>query len=217
MTAQVRKLIAQAGAQLDSGDTAEALISLLKAKISFYDIGWKIEHLLGICYRLRGEFEESEAAFDRALKRLPKESDLDRARIVRDKSMLSLVQGDYATAEEQLETSRYLLSQDEEVPHEPNSRVEYFVTIGFVGRLRGQQGDVLAARECFAAANAELRGRAPYELNNLVWWLSNETPSVRCKLGCRALRLAFAAKNRARVLQVIALTASPRLARRFGS
>ena len=219
MTVQARRLIARADRQLKKGDVTEALISLLEAKVSFYDVSWNIEHLLGICYCLRGSFAEAEQAFDRALKRLPQEDYFNRARIMRGKSVVNLVRGNYAKAAKQLEASHLLLSGSEEAPHEASARLEYFITTSHMGRLHQQQGRVQPARECFAAADIELRG-SPHELDNLVWWLKTEKRlAVRYTLGRRALRLAQQrCDHRMLRRQIITSVASPATAaRRFGS
>ncbi len=220
MAETTRRLIQRAEKQLDSGRPTEALISLLQARHGhYYKRSADIEHLLGICHRLRGEFTEAEEAFDRALEYVGDVRDneaFNRGRIVRDKAMLFLVQGRYDEAQERLETSRLLLGAGEQAPHSPEERIEYFVTVGFMGRLHAERGNLEAARECFTAADAELRGRAPYELNNLVWYMKAESFRTRCKLGRRALSLARQANNRRREVQILLLMASPKIARRLG-
>jgi tetratricopeptide (TPR) repeat protein len=192
-------------------DSAIALFESVREELRRSDI----EQQLGICYRLAGRVNDSAAAFDAALEL--SSSDFDTARILRDRGMLYLTLGDTEAAIRDFEQSCDLLQYrgDDASWSQDDRCTEYFVSLGFVGRAYLAIGEKPSARSQLQIADSALRGRVPYELNNIVWWMKAEHFGARLKLLPRALRLASQAKNHKRTAQVILTAISPQLAGKF--
>lgn len=208
----------QAGeAALNSGHPHEALMYLRQANRSSNGRNQvEIAHLSGICLRLLGRFYEAEAELQKAYDSA--ESDLNRGRIVRDQGMVDLNKGDTDKALLRFKRSLALLSDKGHSPEESKQyRVEYFVSVGFVGRAYLAKRQRYAAASYLRIADGRLAGQAPYELNNLVWLLKALPLRQRLKHFNRAWQLARAARNHRRQMEILAVTASPRLARRLAA
>jgi tetratricopeptide (TPR) repeat protein len=204
---------------LNSGKTLEALACFLEVRDEVRQAtegssSAEIEQLLGICYRMLGRFASANKAFQIAFALT--EDRVHRGRIKRDWAMVYLAQRQFATAHEIVDESMRLIGT--------NDRLEYAATMGFKARVHGNEGDRESARMYYATADAMLQsgaGQDPdrgatYELNNLVWWLKVARGVRRRKtLAGRAWRLAAAAGNRNRQLQIILLLACRPLAVRL--
>lgn len=195
---------------LNSGRTLEALICFLEVRDEHRQANEgsstaEIEQLLGICYRLLGRLEAAERCFHVAF--VLTEDRVHRARIKRDWSMVALAQHDYDQAIAHLDESMRLLERSGE-------QLEYAASMGFLARVYARQGDNKAAMLHYQMADHMLQSAAytgparaaTYELNNLVWWLKVATgPRLRIRLTRRAWRLAVAAGNTKRQLQIASL------------
>ncbi len=207
--ASIQELMEQGSKALTSGDTPGALQRFLQAKEAMgISLTAEVEQLIGICHRMLGMYTKAEEAFEEACRRA--KTDTHTGRIKRDWGMVPLECGLYDKALALFMSSLHLLMQDGEAPVDPEQRVEYFVTIGFIGRAhstqRTRENHQLAQKQ-LRTADRELRGHAPYELNNLVWRLKVEPFRKRIRLVRRALRLAREARNRPRMIQITLLLA----------
>jgi tetratricopeptide (TPR) repeat protein len=209
-------------AAMNCGNTELAILLLEKVREECSQTGEArplpdIEQLLGICYRLVGRYSESKRSFDTALEL--SSNDFDRSRILRDRGMLRLSLGN-VEAHQDFKDSCILLQgllNDAVVKDKRLIEEEYFVSLGFIGRalLYSNSGKRQETLFLLKTADDALKGRAPYELNNLIWRLKAERLIRRLILLPRALRLAHQARNRKRAVQAIAITISPRLADRL--
>lgn len=200
---------------MNCGDTELAIVLLedIRKVLRHSDV----EQALGICYRLTGQHDKSAAAFEAALKL--SSNNFDTARILRDRGMLRLSLG--KGAHQDFEDSCILLQGllNDAVTEKKKRLIEeeYFVSLGFIGRalLYSNSGKRQEALFLLETADAVLKGRAPYELNNLIWRLKAERLIRRLILLPRALRLASQARNRKRAVQAMTIALSPRLAERI--
>jgi hypothetical protein len=175
---------------------------------------------LGICLRLLQEHGGAEGAFRTAFFKAT--SEFHAGQILRDWAMCDLDRRDFVSARDHLEHSCRLLAYSG--PKDASSsqemrvqrRIEYFVTVGILARyfaLLGGGDNYKTARVHYRTVDVELSNTAPYELNNLVWWLKIEMPKKRYKLGRRAFRLARVAGNSMRQVEIVLIVISPSLAK----
>ena len=207
-----------AGKSLDRGETTQALIFAQHASSLTRDTTEKAraEQLEGICNRLLGQYDAAQAFFAAAYSHA--EDDLLRGRIQRDWGMMFLARQDTLRAMVHMLASKDLIgSVRSDRPHDDEVHTEYYVTVGFIGRVHLANKRKPEAREALRVADAYLRGYAPYELNNLVWRLKTMHLPSRLKHGWRALRLATAAGHHRRQIEVVLMTLSPALARRVSA
>lgn len=210
----VDEFMAAGESALNRGDPREALSQFSYASMLAEDDRTKAqaEQSAGICHRLLGNYRSARAILGIAYGYA--EDDLHRGRIKRDWGMVDLDQGDAGAAmklfNESLELIRKTTSEDS---LEGEARIEYFVTLGFIGRAYLALGEPDTARIYLHTADGQLQGHAPYELNNLVWWMKACSFRRRRKLAPRAWKLAREAGNRNRQVQVLLTAASPTFAR----
>jgi tetratricopeptide (TPR) repeat protein len=156
----------------------------------------EVMQMIAICCRMLRYYRRADEAFETAYA-LAYGNDKLRGKILRDWAMLSLVQREYHDALARLEGSLELLIEDP---------VEHATSLGFRARVHGKMGNREQALKDFQEANEKLRGRPPYELNNLVWWLKYEPDAtVRRMLSGHAWHLAKDVKNRKRQAQIVLL------------
>lgn len=206
-----------ADAALNRGDTQKALTNAVYASMLAVQgpLKAQAEQLAGICHRLLGNYESADNIFNVAYGYA--EDNLHRGRIKRDWGMVYLDQAQPDKAMELFIESQLLLVEavGPDDPRKEEAQIEYFVTLGFIGRAHLAQGDIAAARDYMHSADLQLKGHAPYELNNLVWRLKASPFQLRRKLFPRAWQLAREAGHRQRQVQVVLTTISPALARRL--
>lgn len=171
------------------------------------------EQLAGICHRLLGKYDSAEHAFNVAYGHA--EDDLHRGRIKRDWGMVYLDRDLADKAMELLDESLSLIRLARDADPTDEALVEYFVTMGFIGRAHLARGDIESAQLYMRSSDGRLKGHPPYELNNLVWLLKASPFGIRCGLLPRAWRLARKAGHRKRQIQVVLTAVSPALTRRL--
>ena len=204
-----KKSITAGSTKLNAGDTKGAL-EVFQAALK--ELGAKptseVLQLIGVCQRMLGDAELATEAFSRAY--AVATNDIDKGRIMRDWSMVPLIQGRYDDARKCLDEALGLLLE--------SSVVEHAVTLGFVGRLEARLGNTWSAVTNFRRADMILKHeKTPpiYILNNLVHWMEVASLRERVKLARRAIPLAIRHDNIKRLGQIVLLVACRPLAIRL--
>lgn len=192
--------IAAGSALLNAGDPLGALQIFQKAaeQLGASNATSEVLQLIGVCWRMLGDYNQAAKMFGRAYKIA--DNDSDRGRIKRDWAMVPLEQDRFDEAYACLDESLALLVNYDVV--------EYTVTVGFFGRIFARSGEREAAYIQHHMTDLMLRfhGAPPiYELNNLVHWMEVAGLRQRIKLGRRAWPIARQHANRRRLEQIALL------------
>ena len=166
----------------------------------------EIEQHRGICLRMLGRLDEAAAAFKAAIRATTTEQRILRGNIWRDWSMIPFMRGEFFKAGTMIEKSLRLLEATEEQlssEEEEERRRGYWSSLGFRARIDAVHYE--RALLTFKQVRLAQKGKAPDELNTIVWEMKAQWWLPRWKLLPRALRLAFQARHPKRMVQVILL------------
>lgn len=199
MKATYQQQMENGHAALDVGDHEEALAHFQAARsgLEFHEAA-SAEQMIGICARLTARLDLANVSFSNALEIAEANGDICRhACTLRDWAIVALVQCDFKTAIERIETSI------EELRHTPHV-LEFWASWGFRGRPYIALGDLATAYRYLSEADENLRGHHPtYELNNLMQLLRAAPLQELPRLSGRAYVLAQNANNFLRQAEIV--------------
>lgn len=156
----------------------------------------------GICYRMLGMVREANEAFSQAME-LAGDNAKRQGSILRDWAMVATLTGDFPLAFTQLNDSLGRLRCR-------GLSGEYFVTMGFIGRIHYLQGNRQHAEQFMHMADVGMRGDPDtppvYVLNNAAWWLKTiRNPFRRLRIAKRVFPIARQTRNYRRMVQLTLL------------